>query len=67
DLLARASGGNVTEAYRSALERLCDRYMLSQQNDCWYLTGRNPALRAVDLALLPHKPLVNQISWSSMF
>ncbi|HHN1486346.1 TPA: hypothetical protein ACRNDU_005634 [Pseudomonas aeruginosa] len=67
DLLALASGGNVTEAYRSALERLSDRYMLSQQNDCWYLTGRNPALRAVDLALLPHKPLVNQISWSSMF
>lgn len=67
DLLKQASRGQISERYHFALERLCDRYMLSQQNDCWYLTGRNPALRAVDLALLPHKPMTNQISWSNMF
>ncbi len=67
DLLLEASKGAVTEKYRTALERLADRYMLSQQNDCWYLTGRNPALRAVDMAMLPHKPMTNQVSWSNMF
>lgn len=67
DLLAQASRGQVTEKYRVALERLADRYMLSQQNDCWYLTGRNPALRAVDMAVIPNRPSTNQVSWSNMF
>lgn len=67
ELLSVASRGNVTEKYRVALERLADRYILSQQNDCWYLTGRNPGLRAVDNAILAHKPYTNQVSWSNMF
>lgn len=67
ELMAVASKGLNTEKYRVALERLVDRYMLSQQNDCWYLTGRNPALRAIDHAVIPNRPQTHHVSWSRLF
>ena len=67
DLLRHASRGRNEDKYRYALEMLADKYILSQKNDCWYLTGRNPALRAHDLAIVPNKQVLHQISWSKMF
>ncbi|WP_432263205.1 hypothetical protein [Cupriavidus sp. TMH.W2] len=66
-LLDEASGGENIDRYRRALELLAERYLISQQADSWYLTGRNPMLRAIDLSASPYRPLTNQISWSKMF
>ncbi|WP_425953178.1 hypothetical protein [Ralstonia pseudosolanacearum] len=67
ELIEEASGGTNTDRYRRALELLAERYLMSQQGDSWYLTGRNPMLRAIDLSASPYRPMTNQISWSKMF
>lgn len=66
-LLEEASGGENVDTYRRALELLAERYLMSQQADSWYLTGRNPTLRAIDLAASPYRPLTSQISWSKLY
>ena len=66
-LLQEASGGENVDAYRRALQQLADWYLMSQQNDNWYLTGRNPTLRAIDLSATPYRPMANQISWSKLY
>ncbi len=67
DLIENASGGQGQKSYVEALEILSAKYLMSQQNDCWYLTGRNPVLRAIDLSTTPYRPSGNNISWSKMF
>ncbi|AZG12159.1 hypothetical protein ACUXAV_006452 [Cupriavidus metallidurans] len=66
-LLEEASGGENVDRYRRALQQMAERYLMSQQNDNWYLTGRNPTLRAIDLSATPYRPLANQISWSKLY
>ncbi|AQH06012.1 hypothetical protein A9R05_44520 (plasmid) [Burkholderia sp. KK1] len=69
DLLREASGGenkNI-DRYRRALELLAERYLMSAQGDSWYLTGRNPMMRAIDLAASPYRLRLSQVSWSKMF
>ncbi|ABO59653.1 hypothetical protein LA345_41055 (plasmid) [Burkholderia vietnamiensis] len=66
-LLEEASAGENVDRYRHALELLAERYLMSQQADSWYLTGRNPMLRAIDLSTSPYRPLTSQISWSKQF
>jgi hypothetical protein len=67
DLIRLASRGTNTDSYRHALELLADKYLISMMNDSWYLTGRNPMLRAIDLAASPYRTRLNQISWSKQF
>lgn len=67
ELIEQASRGANTDRYRHALELLAERYLISMMNDSWYLTGRNPMLRAIDIAASPYRPRLNQISWSKMF
>ena len=66
-LLEEASGGENVDRYRRALQQMAERYLMSQQNDNWYLTGRNPTLRAIDLSATPYRPLANKISWSKLY
>lgn len=67
ELIEEASGGENTDDYLKALQLLSDSYIMSQQNDCWYLTGRNPIMRAIDHSASPYKAQFNNVSWSKMF
>ncbi len=55
------------EQLRESLQSLSDQYVLSQQTDSWYLTGRNPILRAIDLSSSTYRLSRNYLSWSRMF
>lgn len=64
---ARESTGKSEEKLREVLQTLADKYLMSQQNDSWYLTGRNPVLRSLDQATATFRANRNQLSWSRMF
>ena len=68
-LLATAAAQSEADAdrLREALQVLSEQYVLSQQTDSWYLTGRNPILRAIDLSQSTYRLSRNHLSWSRMF
>ena len=59
--------GKEIEHLRNTLKALSDRYLMSQKNDSWYLTGRNPILRAMDIEAATCRAPRNNLSWSRMF
>lgn len=58
---------STEEKVRKALQALSEEYILSQQTDSWYLTGRNPILRSIDLSQSSYRLTRSQLSWSRMF
>ena len=66
-LIAQAAPPGREDGLRAALMQLSERYIMSQQGDAWYLTGRNPALRTLDLASSTYKTQRHQLSWSRLF
>lgn len=75
-LIDEASGGRALFAnpdcpvfvkYRKALEMLSARYIMSQQGDYWWLTGRNPIMRDLDLSNPAYRRNMTHLSWSKMF
>lgn len=75
-LIEEASGGRALFAnpdcpvfakYRKALEMLSARYIMSQQGDYWWLTGRNPIMRDLDLSNPAYRRNMTHLSWSKMF
>lgn len=75
-LVEEASGGRahldnpdcpVVASYRRALELLSSRYIMSQQGDYWWLTGRNPIMRDLDLSNPAYRRNMTHLSWSKMF
>lgn len=65
--LTMASTQKSEEKIRAALEMLSERYLLSQINDSWYVTGRNPALRSRDFSDATYRLARDQVSWSRLF
>ncbi|MEC4720468.1 hypothetical protein RY831_15000 [Noviherbaspirillum sp. CPCC 100848] len=75
-LIEEASGGRAQFAksdcpvfgkYHKALEVLSSRYIMSQQGDYWWLTGRNPIMRDLDLSNPAYRRNMTHLSWSKMF
>jgi hypothetical protein len=66
-LIAQVALPGREDKARAALMQLSERYIMSQQGDAWYLTGRNPNLRALDVASTTFREQRHQLSWSRMF
>ena len=71
-LLLNASGAasldQVPAKYLSALQVLEDRFILSEQNRNWYLTGRNPQQRRLQLDKETGRPGgAGTVSWSKLW
>lgn len=64
---AKGNKRPTEERMRDALKLVSEKYLMSQYNDSWYLTGRNPVLRAMDLSSAPNRVSRNQMNWSRMF
>lgn len=73
ELLLKASGVDsikaVPASYAKALEQLEEKYVLSNQHDAWYLTGRNPLLRRLDLEKEVGRNMAigSSMHWSRLF
>jgi hypothetical protein len=55
------------EKLRGVLKALSERYLMSNFNDSWYLTGKNPILKGLDLQSSTYKLTRHQLSWSKLF
>ena len=72
ELLMYASGADtldkVPQKYLSALQVLEDRFILSEKNETWYITGRNPLLRRLQIDKETGRPGGSAtVSWSKLW
>jgi len=72
-LLTKAAGkdslAEVPKTYHKALEILEEQYVMSPQHESWYMTGRNPLNRRLDLEkqMGRNVALGSTIHWSRLF
>lgn len=67
ELIEKLAPAGEEQKYVDALQTLSEKYILSRQGDSWYLTGRNPSLRAIDIGETTYRLQRHHVSWSKMF